>query len=144
MWTMKTLLCLCIYHHSSLINTSRPKKIAAISQMKWFWNEFSLMKIYEFCFRFHCSLFLRFELIIFQYWFRWLSEPMMIGLLTNICTTRPQWLMWFVCIAHILHTTARALEQTNILQNHLTNYNEPWTLCKPLHMYGKYGIKELI
>ena len=37
---------------------------------KTFSNEFSWMKMYEFCLRFHWSLFLRFELTIFQHWFR--------------------------------------------------------------------------
>ena len=33
-------------------------------------NAFSLMKIYEFCLRFYLNLFLRFQLTIFQHWFR--------------------------------------------------------------------------
>ena len=40
----------------------------AISQTT-FSNAFSWMKMYEFCLRFHWSLFLRFELTIFQHWF---------------------------------------------------------------------------
>ena len=39
-----------------------------------FSNAFSLMKIHEFRLRFHWSLFVRFELTIFQHWFRkWLG-----------------------------------------------------------------------
>ena len=44
-------------------------KMAAILQST-FWNAFCGMKIYEFSLRFHCSLFLKTELTIFQYWFR--------------------------------------------------------------------------
>ena len=44
-------------------------KMAAISQTI-FSGAFSGMKIYEFRLRFHWSLFLRFELTIFQHWFR--------------------------------------------------------------------------
>ena len=62
----------------------------------------SWMKMYEFRLRFHWNLFLRLELTISQHWFRWwlganqatshyLSEPIMVGLLTHICVTRPQW-----------------------------------------------------
>ena len=50
-------------------NTSRPKKMAAISQTT-FSNAFSEMKMYEFRLRFHLSLFLRLELTIYQHWFR--------------------------------------------------------------------------
>ena len=77
-----------------------PDKIVVISKTT-FSNTFSWMKIYEFRLRFHWSLFLRVQLIIFQYWFRkkaWcrpgdkpLSEPMMGRLPTHICATRPQW-----------------------------------------------------
>ena len=44
-------------------------KFAAISQTT-FSNPFSWMKIYEFHLRFDWSLFLRFELTIYQHWFR--------------------------------------------------------------------------
>ena len=48
-------------------------KIAAISQTT-LWNAFSLMKMHNFRLKFHWSLFLRFELTIFQHWFRyWLG-----------------------------------------------------------------------
>ena len=57
--------------------------------------------------KFHWSLFLRFQLTIFQHWFRsvmaWrqpgdkpLSEPMMAVLPTHICITRPQWVNQFL------------------------------------------------
>ena len=46
-----------------------PDKIVVISKTT-FSNTFSWMKIYEFRLRFHWSLFLRVQLIIFQYWFR--------------------------------------------------------------------------
>ena len=45
-------------------------KIATISQTIY-WNAFSWKKMYEFRQRCHRSLFLRFELTIFQHWFRW-------------------------------------------------------------------------
>ena len=44
-------------------------KMAAISQTT-FSNPFSWMKIFEFRLKFHWSLFLRFQLTIFQHWFR--------------------------------------------------------------------------
>ena len=52
-----------------IINTLRPRQMDAISQTT-FSNAFSWMKMHEFRFRFHWSLFLRFELTIFQHWFR--------------------------------------------------------------------------
>ena len=65
-------------------------KMATIFQT--FSNAFSWMKIYEFCIRFHWSLFLRFKLIIFQHCLvptTWqgdepLSELMIVNLLTHI------------------------------------------------------------
>ena len=57
-----------------------------------FSNAFSWMKMYEFRLKFHLSLFLRFQLTIFQHWFRyWLGT---VNLLTHICITRPQWVKW--------------------------------------------------
>ena len=48
-------------------------KMAAISQTM-FSNAFSWMKMYEFRLTFHWILFLRFQLTIFQHWFRyWLG-----------------------------------------------------------------------
>ena len=44
-------------------------KMAAFSQMT-FSNAFSSLKMFEFRLQFHWSLFLRFELTIFQHWFR--------------------------------------------------------------------------
>ena len=56
-----------------MLNTLRPRQMAAISQTT-FSNAFSWMKMNEFCLWFHWSLFLRFELTIFQHWFRkWLG-----------------------------------------------------------------------
>ena len=53
----------------SLLTHWGREKIAAIWQMTLS-NAFSWMKIYEFCSRFHWNVFLRFELKIFQHWFR--------------------------------------------------------------------------
>ena len=55
---------------NTLRRRQKNNKIAAIS-VTTFSNVFSWMKMYEFCLRFHQSLFLRFELTIFQHWFRW-------------------------------------------------------------------------
>ena len=44
-------------------------KMDAISQTT-FWSAFSWMKMFEFRFKFHWSLFLRVQLTIFQHWFR--------------------------------------------------------------------------
>ena len=60
-----------------------------------------LNTMYEYRLKFHWNLFLRFQLTIFQHWFRqWLGagqlgdktlcEPMMVSLMTHICVTRPQ------------------------------------------------------
>ena len=57
------------YHYQNLTHWGWDK-FATISQMS-FSNAFSGMKMYKFCVRFHWSLLLRFELMIFQYWFRW-------------------------------------------------------------------------
>ena len=75
-------------------------KTDAISQTT-FSSAFSSMKMFEFRLKFHWNLFLRVQLTIVQslvqimVW-RWsgdrpLSEPMMVGLLTHICVTLPQW-----------------------------------------------------
>ena len=50
-------------------NTLRPRQMAAISQIT-FSNEFSWMRMHKFRLLFHWRLFLRFELTIFQHWFR--------------------------------------------------------------------------
>ena len=48
-------------------------KMAAVSQTM-FSNAFSWVQMYEFSLKFHWSLFLRFQLTIFQHWFRyWLG-----------------------------------------------------------------------
>ena len=49
------------------LNTLRPRKMADISQTT-FSNVFSTMKMFEFWFKFHWSLFLRVQLKIFQHW----------------------------------------------------------------------------
>ena len=53
----------------NMINSLRPRQMDAISQTT-FSNAFSRMKMNEFHLGFHWSLFLRFELTIFQHWFR--------------------------------------------------------------------------
>ena len=84
---------------SSLTHRGRDK-MAAIFQTT-FSNEISWMKMYEFRLRFHCSLFLRFQinntpaLDQIMAWHRPsdkpLSEPMVVSSLTHICVDRPQW-----------------------------------------------------
>ena len=68
-----------IYEHSTAMteienrsdfNTLRPRQKMATFFQTTFSNTFSWMKMYEFCLRFHWNLFLRFELTIFQHWFR--------------------------------------------------------------------------
>ena len=55
------------------INTLRPRQLDAIWQTT-FSNAFSWMRMFEFLLKFHWSLFLRVELTIFQYGFRyWLG-----------------------------------------------------------------------
>ena len=52
------------------INTLRPRKIDAISQMT-FSKGFSWTKVFAFWLKFHWSLFPRVQLTKFQHWFRW-------------------------------------------------------------------------
>ena len=54
--------------YSALTHWDRDQ-INAISQTT-FWSAFSWMKMFEFRLKFHWSLFLRFQLTIFQHWFR--------------------------------------------------------------------------
>ena len=57
-----------IIHPWSTFNTLMQRQISTISQT--FSNIFSWIEMYEFCLRFHWSLFLRYESTIFQHWFR--------------------------------------------------------------------------
>ena len=58
---------------NKIFNTLRPRQMDAISQTT-FSNAFSWMKMFEFRLKFHWSLFLGFQLTIFQHWFRyWLG-----------------------------------------------------------------------
>ena len=91
-------------------------KIVAISQTT-ISGAFSWMKMYEFRFRFHLSLFMRFELtnipalVQIMAWHRPgdkpLFEPMMVSLLMHICVTRPQWVKWGAC--HLAVTAEPAI-----------------------------------
>ena len=64
---------LMIWMRVTRFNTLRPRQMDAISQTT-FSNAFSWMKIFEFRLEFYWSLFLRFQLTIFQHWFRyWLG-----------------------------------------------------------------------
>ena len=71
-------------------------KIAAILHTT-FSNAFSWVKMYEFSWSFNKILFLRFELTIFQHWFRW-------WLGTDQATSHylDQW--WFILLMHICVT----------------------------------------
>ena len=74
--------------------------MAAVSQTT-FSNAFSWMKMYQFWLKFHWSMFLRIQLTIFQYWFRWwlCAEQATRHYLNqwcprlprHICVTQPQW-----------------------------------------------------
>ena len=65
-------------------------KMAAVSQTT-FSYAFSWMKMLEFRFRFHWSLFLRVQLTIFQHWFRqWLGAGQATSLYLN-----PWWLVYW-------------------------------------------------
>ena len=66
-----------------------------------FWNAFSSMKMCELRLKFYWSLFLKYQLTIFQQWFRCrlvgakpLSEPLMVRLSTHICVTGSQSAKW--------------------------------------------------
>ena len=73
-WTYLALFFLMFYlmQHSwpPLLTYWGRDQIDAMSQTT-FSNAFSRMKMNKFCLGFHWSLFLRFELTIFQHWFRW-------------------------------------------------------------------------
>ena len=107
-------------------------KMAAIFQTI-FSNAFSWMKMYEFRLKFHWSLFLRVQLTISQYWFRYnqyspvgskpLSEPMMVSLPTHICVTRPQWVNAY-CFS-LLH--AKGINSTRV-GNCYSQYVAIWCL----------------
>ena len=58
-----------VHTNACLVNSLRPRQMDAISQTT-FPSVFSWMKMYEFRLKFHWSLFLRVQLIIFQHWFR--------------------------------------------------------------------------
>ena len=75
--------------------------MAAISQTT-FSSAFSWMKMYEFRLRFHWSLFLRVQLIIFQRCSdngltptsrQAIIWPMVVSLMMHICVTQPQWVI---------------------------------------------------
>ena len=57
------------WHMASLGHNWGRDKMDAISQTT-FWSTFSWMKMFEFRWKFHWSLFLRVQLTIFQHWFR--------------------------------------------------------------------------
>ena len=70
---IQNIICTSIIMRGFWLNTLRPRQMAAIFQMT-FSNAFSWMKMFEFRLKFHGSLFLRFQLTIFQHWFRyWLG-----------------------------------------------------------------------
>ena len=62
-------VCACAYNHSHTLTHWGRDKMEAISQTT-FSGAFPWIKIYEFRLILHWSLFLRFELTIFQHWFR--------------------------------------------------------------------------
>ena len=75
-----------------------------------------LNKMYEYRLRFHCSLSPKFELRIFQRWFRmaWrqpgdkpLSEPMVVGLLTHICVIHSMSYSVFYILICCQHTAVK-------------------------------------
>ena len=57
------------FHYIPILTQWGRDKVDAISQTT-FSNAFSWMKMHEFRLRFHWSLILRFELTIYQHWFR--------------------------------------------------------------------------
>ena len=57
-----------LYHHQQLTHWGQDK-MAPILQTT-FANEFSWIRMYEFCLRFHWSWFLRFESAIYQHWLK--------------------------------------------------------------------------
>ena len=61
-------LCDSIWYITSLTHWGRVKMATIL--LTTFSNAFSWMKMYEFCFRFHWSLSLKFQSTIFQHWFR--------------------------------------------------------------------------
>ena len=85
-WPVTCCLVIYILTHWGL------DKIAAIL-LTTFSNAFSWMKMHTFRLRFHFSLFLRFELTIFQHWFRqWLGADQATSHYLN------QWWLLYWCI----------------------------------------------
>ena len=68
-------------------------KMAAVSRTM-FSNTFSWMKMYEFCLKFHRSLFLRFQSTIFQHWFRYLLDT---GQASNHYLNQWWLVYWRIC-----------------------------------------------
>ena len=59
-----------LYENGAFLSQCGREKMATIL-LTTFSSAFSWMKMYEFWFKFHWSLFLRVLLTIFQHWFRW-------------------------------------------------------------------------
>ena len=101
-----------------------------------FSNAFSWMKMYGFRSRFHCSLFLRFELTIFQHWFRsWIGAGQATShylsqwwpsLLAHICVTRLQWVKWYKGYVSCEHSTIYIVHTLCYFQD--THVNTKWFL----------------
>ena len=96
----------------------------------------SLMKMLEFRFKFHWSLFTRVQLTIFQLWIqimawrRWgdkpLIEPMMVSLPTHICVARPQWVKtWNTKTTNIIKLYTWDIRPTEVMGR------DPWPVILP-------------
>ena len=85
--------CCGLYHYHRFSSTLWGwDKMTNISRMT-FSNAFCWMKMYEFWLRFHCSLFIRVQLTIFQNWFRyWLGTDQATSHYLN------QWWLVYWCI----------------------------------------------
>ena len=93
--------CITVNMMRMYINTLRPRQNDRLSQTT-FSNAFSWIKNLEFGLKFQWSLFLRAQLLIFQYWFRWwlgagqatahYLNQWWFRLPTYMCVTRPHWI----------------------------------------------------
>ena len=106
-WTIQRAKHICVIPSMSVWLTHWGRdKMASISQTTLS-NAFSWMKMLEFRFKFHSSLFLRVQFTIFQHWFReWLGADQATSHYLNqwwpssttpICVTRPQWVNHYGC-----------------------------------------------
>ena len=101
-------------------------KLPPLSQMT-FSNAFSWMNMYEFCIKLHWDLFLKFELIIFQHWFKeWLGTDQATNHYLN------QW--WLVCWCIYVSLDLNELSAPGV-----SGELFPWWIMKETHSWTTHN-----